>query len=414
MRPTQRSAGFSLMELMTTLAITSIVVLMIYSSWVTVLNATESSKAAAQNSHRERMTLEALEQVLSGAAWYKHHTNGPLHLDSMGSFSQLSVISRVPGDFWGARNLGAYPLRRIEFITEPTVDGESQLVMIQQPLLAHTNRAPQIHRTVLLPRVETFSLEVRADPNPVAPWKNNWNGAKGGLPVDARVRLGISAAFPREKSWPLLANLTKHAPPPKGFELIKQVGGLTFESMGITNSPSSNYPKVVFIIDKSLSMAQWGKLEIAKSGAANTGESIFSSKKGHFNYYTFNSRSDRFAPSMRASSPETLIEARQWLMNQHVDKTPGNDGIIDCIRRIFRDSNPTDIYVFADTGFLGLGVEPQEFSEAIHAYNKNAAVVNIGFVGAGERDLNKFIATPTGMEILSVAEKYNGIIYLIE
>ena len=117
MRHAPRSAGFTLLEVMTTVAIVSLVLVMVYSCWSAVLNATESSSVAAQNTHRERMTLQALDEVFSGVAWYEHHASGPVHLDTTGAFSQLSIISRVPPDFWGARHLGAYPLRRIEFLS---------------------------------------------------------------------------------------------------------------------------------------------------------------------------------------------------------------------------------------------------------------------------------------------------------
>lgn len=371
MRPTQRSAGFTLMELMTTLAVTSIVVLMIYSSWVTVLNATESSKAAAQNSHRERMTLEALEQVLSGAAWYNHHTNGPLHLDSMGSFSRLSVISRVPGDFWGARNLGAHPLRRIVFTTEPTVDGESQLVMIQQPLLAHTNRAPQIHRTVLLPRVETFSLEVRADPNPVAPWKNNWNGAKGGLPVDARVRLGISAAFPREKSWPLWANLTNHAHPPPGIGTVTHLSGGTFASTGFDAAEQDPSARVVFIIDKSGSM--WGgPLQMAKDALVKSLQAM--GGEGKFYVYFFNQRDDAMrinatrSPIMLDSLPANIAKVSEWIDSR---RARGGTDPSDSLKSAFTH-NPTELFLLTDGAFRVRQGEPS-VRELIQSLNANHA-----------------------------------------
>ena len=60
MRPTPHSAGFTLLEVMTTVAIVSLLLVMVYSSWSSVLDASENSQLAAQNTHRERMTLQAL------------------------------------------------------------------------------------------------------------------------------------------------------------------------------------------------------------------------------------------------------------------------------------------------------------------------------------------------------------------
>ena len=59
MKPTPHSAGFTLLEVMTTVAIVSLLLVMVYSSWSSVLDASENSQLAAQNTHRERMTLQA-------------------------------------------------------------------------------------------------------------------------------------------------------------------------------------------------------------------------------------------------------------------------------------------------------------------------------------------------------------------
>ena len=67
MRPSPRSAGFTWLEVMTTVAIVSLVLIMLYSCWSAVLNASESSQRAAQNSHRERITLQALDEVFAEA-----------------------------------------------------------------------------------------------------------------------------------------------------------------------------------------------------------------------------------------------------------------------------------------------------------------------------------------------------------
>ena len=414
MRPSLRSAGFTLLEVMTTVAIVSLVLVMVYSCWSAVLNATESSSVAAQNTHRERMALQALDEVFSGVAWYEHHPDGPFHLDSAGAYSQLSIISRVPSDFWGGRHLGAHTLRRIEFRTEPTADGAHQLVMIQQPLLSVTNGSPKIHRTVLLPRVKTFALEVREDTRSITPWEPHWNGTNG-LPADARVSLGISEDFPQEKSWPLLASLAQHAKPLRGYELIKEINELDFESSGITNSPSTTNPKVVFIIDKSVSMTFRGRFDIAKKGVLETLKTYFSSDDPfQFNLYTFNSESQRFAPSFSDASQTSLTTAEQWLNDQAPARKGklGNDGILTCIKEIFRDSDPTDIFIFADTSFTRMRGGPGEFSDAITSNNKNAKI-NVGFI-AGQKNLNEFMASPRGDEILSIVKKYNGSVFLID
>ena len=156
--------------------------------------------------------------------------------------------------------------------------------MIQQPLLSVTNGSPKIHRTVLLPRVETFALEVREDTRPITSWEPNWNGANG-LPADARVSLGISAEFTRQKSWPLLAHLAQHAKLPPGIGTVTNLSGNTFADGGFDTGEQDSSARLVFIIDKSGSM--WGgQLEMAKNALLKSLNSMDGA--GKFYVYFFN------------------------------------------------------------------------------------------------------------------------------
>ena len=159
MRSNPPIAGFTLPEVLTSVTIVGLVLIALYSCWAAVLGATKSSSIAVQHIQRERAAIRAISEALGGLSWYESGREDPLHLDESFGFSHLKLISRVPPGFWGERELGDYPLRRIEFLTEDKPDGESQLVMIQQALLASPNSAV-LHRTVLLPRVETFTIEV--------------------------------------------------------------------------------------------------------------------------------------------------------------------------------------------------------------------------------------------------------------
>ena len=161
MRSKNPNAGFTLPEVLTAVVIVGLVLVTLYSCWAAVLGATQSSTIAVQDAQRERMAIRAITEALAGVSWYENRKEGPLRLDASLGFSNLKLISRVPPGFWGERALASYPLRRIEFVTEDVPGGESQLVMIQQAFLAPTNSA-KVHRTVLLPHVETFAVEVHS------------------------------------------------------------------------------------------------------------------------------------------------------------------------------------------------------------------------------------------------------------
>ena len=161
MRARSSHNGFTLPEVLAAVTILSLVILMIYASWAALLRVTESSAVAAEHTQRERVAIQVIKEALGGASWYENRAEGPLELEAGEPFSRLKIITRVPPSFWGGRALGGHPLRRIEFVTEETTTGEHRLVMVQQALLAEVDSG-QVHRTVLLPKVEEFSIEVQA------------------------------------------------------------------------------------------------------------------------------------------------------------------------------------------------------------------------------------------------------------
>ena len=406
MRPTPHSAGFTLLEVMTTVAIVSLLLVMVYSSWSSVLDASENSQLAAQNTHRERMTLQALDEVFSGVAWYEHHASGPVHLNSTGAFSQLSIISRVPPDFWGARHLGAYPLRHIEFLTEPTADGTHQLVMIQQPLLSITNGSPKIHRTVLLPRVETFALEVREDTRPITSWEPNWNGANG-LPADARVSLGISAEFTRQKSWPLLAHLAQHAKLPPGIGTVTNLSGSTFADGGFDTGEQDSSARLVFIIDKSGSM--WGgQLEMAKNALLKSLNSMDGT--GKFYVYFFNQRDDAMrindirSPVMLESNLGNINKVSEWIDSR---RARGGTDPSDSLKSAFTHK-PTELFLLTDGEFRVRKDEPS-VRALIQSLNANKATkINTLAIGDPLR------GTTTEATLMIIAQENGGTYTFID
>ena len=406
MRHAPRSAGFTLLEVMTTVAIVSLVLVMVYSCWSAVLNATESSSVAAQNTHRERMTLQALDEVFSGVAWYEHHANGPVQFDNNGAFSKLSILSRVPPDFWGCRNMGAYPLRRIEFLAAPSADGAHQLVMIQQPLLSVTNGSPKIHRTVLLPRVETFALEVREDTRPITSWEPNWNGANG-LPADARVSLGMSADFPRHQSWPLLAHLAQHAKPPPGIGNVTNLSGSAFSDDGFDTGEQDSGARLVFIIDKSGSM--WGgQLEMAKNALLKSLNSMDGA--GKFYVYFFNQSDDAMrindirSPVMLESNLANINKVSEWIDSR---RARGGTDPSDSLKSAFTHK-PTELFLLTDGEFRVRKDEPS-VQALIQSLNANKATkINTLAIGDPLR------GTTTEATLMIIAKENGGTYTFID
>ena len=210
MRAKNTTAGFTLPEVLTSVLIVGMMLALLYSVWSATLTVTATGTVAAEDVQRERMAMKAITEALAGASWYEHRAEEPLRLDRAEGFSQLKIISRVPPGFWGERELGDHPMRRIEFRAEPKHPRGFQLVMLQQTLLSSTN-STEFHRTVLLPHLETFSVEVQpADPK--ISWEQTWPSAgTNSLPRLARVTLAAGEKHPRRRVLPIFANAAAHA-----------------------------------------------------------------------------------------------------------------------------------------------------------------------------------------------------------
>ena len=418
MRGNRSKSGYTLAETMIAVAIMSLVILMVYSSWAAVLDASENSTLAAKNVHRERMAMRAIEDALAGAVWYESQLEETISLEAEGPFSHLKVIARVPPGFWGERELGGHPLRRIEFVTEGTATGGDQLVMVQHPLPGGTNSL-QSHRTVLLPHLENFLVEAR-EKKPLAGWLASWHKTNA-LPSLVRVSLAESGEFPRQKTLPVYASLAKHVPPLPGAERVVRLTAVQFEEDGLPGAGSEEGARVVFIIDKSFSMNRGDRLEIAKSGVRKTLNKIAKGGDSTFAIYTFNKSSDRLASGrmLRASS-QNVQAADAWLKTQSTKEDRqswGNQGIIDCIQKIFSNSTtPTEVHLVADSGFLNdlKSKNPLNVRGALSSYNDNMASFNIHLLENFGKDLDHLLATPTGAEMDKIVGENKGTIYLIK
>jgi prepilin-type N-terminal cleavage/methylation domain-containing protein len=420
MRATFRKSGFTLVETMVAVTILSLIIVMVYSCWAAVLRASESSTAAANNTQRERMAIKAIKEALEGAVWYGHHLEGAIELEDLGSFSHLKIISRVPPGFWGERELGGHPLRRIKFVPEETAAGENQLVMVQQVLLA-VPTSLQSHRTVLLPRLEKFRVEVQEKKplKPVTDWMPFWQSTNS-LPSLVRVSLATSGEFSRQKILPVIASLAKHAKPPPGSEHIVRLKALQLERDGLPDAGQDDDARVVFIIDKSSSMALANRLAIGKSGVKATLKKMAAGGDSKFAIFAFNKNADQLDSQMLSASGENVLAADAWLKNQDVltgSSNWGNEGVIECIQKMFRgDPTPTEIHLVADSGFLYdlKSNNPLNVRGALSAYNDNLASFNIYLLESFGKDLDTVLATSSGAEMLNIVKENKGTIYLIE
>ena len=407
MRSKKPNAGFTLPEVLTAVVIVGLVLVTLYSCWAAVLGATQSSTIAVQDAQRERMAIRAISDALAGVSWYENRKEGPLRLDDSLGFSHLKLISRVPPGFWGERELANYPLRRIEFLTEdkPGAEGMKpakkgrQLVMIQQALLAPTN-SMKVHRTVLLPHVETFAVEVHSG-GISNTWEAFWPTLfeTNGLPWQAKVSLGAVKEFPRQSTLPIFASLASHAKGPPAIGIIGRVGDVPFGEGGFDVDDSDSDSRVMFVIDKSGSM-YGDRLEMAKEAILQSLMQL-QENGGKFYIYFFNRQSDAMpASAMLEATPDNILRMSEWLKSQ---KAQGGTNPSDSIKSAF-SHKPTELFLLTDGAFRTRGDEPA-VRNLVNSLNTDKSVM-VNTLGIGEK-----LRGREGETTLMLIAKENGGVY---
>jgi len=382
MRPNKTSAGFTLPEVLASLFIVSMVLGLVYSVWATTLNVTRAGTDAVKDVQRERMALKALTDALAGASWYENRTEESLWLGRAEGFSHLKIIARVPPGFWGERELGGHPLRRIEFRVEPvqsqTEEPEFQLVLLQQPLLSSTN-STEFHRTVLLPHLETFALEVPPT-DPTLPWSSNWPLEVGtnGLPRQAKVTLAVREKNPRIKTMPIFANAAARATGLPMIGRVVQVSEVTFGEDGFDTDGSDSSARIIFIIDKSGSM--WGpRLEMAKDAVLKSLQAM--EDDGKFYIYFFNRGAEAMPSSaMLEANPGNISRVTDWVHDQE----PGGGSDPGLAIKAAFAHGPTELFLLSDGGIhTHARGEKQSVLDLLQTLNPDKAV-KINTVGIGD------------------------------
>ncbi len=386
-------AGFTLPEVLVAVAILALVMTLIFGVFGSLLTATRSGAEAADNTQRERMALRALADALAGTSWYRQRGPGQF-VAGQGAegFSQLELVTRVPPGFWGNRALGNSPLRRVQFIVEPAPDGGHQLVLKQEAVLADTNSFTRMHRTVLLPKVTQFLINLRphgAD----AQWQPAWDSTHA-LPRLARVELASHEhQTPRAKEMAVYANAATHASAAPGIGATTNIAGVVFGEGGFNVDKGSSNGRYIFLIDKSGSM-RGDRLAVAKKALMNTLQQMEEGSK--FYIYFFNREADAMpASAMLDASPDNIGRMADWLSTR--DAQGGTDPI-PALEGAF-GHEPTEIWLLTDGQFH------PKVMEAVKQLNTGKEI-KVNTLGLGDE-----IRGRRGEALLMIIAKENGGTY---
>lgn len=157
--------AFTLVEIMVALAIFSIVVAAIYSTWMLLLHASATGQEAAAQAQRERIAIRTIEDSLtcvqSFQASMKYYTFDVTNGDEP-FFSYTAHVPAVfprNGKFIDPATGRDFSLRRLTFQLEPGADSEKDLVLRQNPVLMDMDADEQNYPLILAHNVKSFAIE---------------------------------------------------------------------------------------------------------------------------------------------------------------------------------------------------------------------------------------------------------------
>lgn len=166
--------AFTIIELLLSMAIFSMVILAIHTTWMSILRASKVGADAAANLQRARVAARALQEALASAVMFQ--ANQPLYsfeADTSGEFAALSFVSRLPLSYLGGGYFGDQVVRRVTFFVEPDDAGAPQLVLTQRPVLQTNITEGQVYTIALAREVTMFGVEF-FDPRSREGWVTEW------------------------------------------------------------------------------------------------------------------------------------------------------------------------------------------------------------------------------------------------
>lgn len=187
--------GFTLIEIMLALAIFSMVIAAIYSTWYLILHGTRTAQETAAQVQRQRIAIHTIEDSLTTIQSFQASPQYYSFIVENGDEPLLEFTSRLPDDFPRSGRFGTLNVRRLIFTVEPPPNpghtfventGEKDLVLRQFPILTGLDPDEQANPLVLARNVQTFAVECW-DTNQEG-WVDKWDDTNS-IPPMIRVNL---------------------------------------------------------------------------------------------------------------------------------------------------------------------------------------------------------------------------------
>lgn len=187
-------SAFTLVEIMVAMAIFSLVVAAIFTTWELVLKASATGQTAALQAQRERITMRALEESLTCVQSFQASLKYYTFIVVNGDEPVLSYTSRLPDVYPRNGKFAGFNLRRLTFQLEAgdnstgTGSGKN-LVLRQSPVLMDMDADEQNFPLILARDVKSFEIECW-DTNQ-AQFVTEWDNTNS-IPALVRVTLTLS------------------------------------------------------------------------------------------------------------------------------------------------------------------------------------------------------------------------------
>ena len=178
LRGAKSRRAFTLIEIMIAIAIFSMVLAAIYSTWASIMRATQVAQDVAGQAQRQRITLRTIEDSLMAVQSYQASPQYYCFIVENEEAPVLSFTARVPelfprnGKFINPNTGRDFNLRRLTYTLEAGQNGEKDLVLRQNPVLMDLDQDEKQYPLVLARNVRKFFIECW-DTNKLD-WSKEW------------------------------------------------------------------------------------------------------------------------------------------------------------------------------------------------------------------------------------------------
>ena len=175
---------------MVAIAIFSIVIAAIYSTWTLILRSSQVGQNTAAQAQRQRIALRTIEDSLTCIQSFQASMRYYVFTNSTqnGNQSELSFTARLPEVFPRNGKFGDFNLRRLTFTVEPGRDSEKDLVLRQNPVLMDMDPDERQTPLVLARDVRKFTVECWDTTN--MDWVDGWDSTNS-IPAMVRISLAL-------------------------------------------------------------------------------------------------------------------------------------------------------------------------------------------------------------------------------